>query len=179
VDIYKGYENMRNLVKTETNSRLFLDNPELRNGEFTEYVSYISYGTMEVITQPQILTTMGGAGPLHMLPWYIENMKGEGDSPVGRIKVVGSPQLMSTGVIRQNVPNQVFPATLEASVFQVFEIPGYGRLQNRAQVVITATVDSIPPFQALCQCSSALLYDDDNLPRGIIDGRALTILPMD
>jgi len=86
---------------------------------------------------------------------------------------------MSTGVIRQNVPNQVFPATLEASVFQVFEIPGYGRLQNRAQVVITATVDSIPPFQALCQCSSALLYDDDNLPRGIIDGRALTILPMD
>jgi len=78
VDIYKGYESMRNLVKTETNSRLFLDNPELKNGEFTEYVSYISYGTMEVITQPQILTTMGGAGPLHMLPWYIENMKGEG-----------------------------------------------------------------------------------------------------
>jgi hypothetical protein len=176
--MYKAFENMRNLVKTETNSRIFLDDPKLKNGEFTKYVSYISYGTMEVITQPEILTTWEGIGPLNMLPWYIENMRGEGDSSVGKIKVVGSPELMTTGVIRQNVPKQPFPATLEASVFQVFEIPGYGRLQNRAQVVISAIVDSIPPFEALCKCSAALLYDDNNLPRGIVDGRALTILPM-
>jgi hypothetical protein len=174
--MYEAFEGMRNLVRTETNSRIFLDDPKLINGEFKKYVSYISYGTMEVITQPQILTTLGGVGPLHMLPWYIENMTGEGDSSVGAIKVVGSPALMTTGVIRQNVSGQPFPATLEASVFQVFDIPGYGKLHNKAQVVISAVVDTIPPFDALCRCSSALLYDDQNRPRGIVDGRALTIL---
>jgi hypothetical protein len=177
--MYDAYKNMRNLVKTETNSRIFLDDPKQRNGEFTKYVSYISYGTMEVITQPEIITRWGEIGPLHMLPWYIENMQGEGDSPVGKIKVVGSPELMTTGVVRENVPGQAFPAMLEASVFQVFDIPGYGKLRNKTQVVISAVVDAIPPFQALCRCSAALLYDEQNQPRGIVDGRALTILPMD
>jgi hypothetical protein len=154
-----------------------LDDPKLIDGRFTNYVSYISYGTMEVITQPEVHTTWEGSGPLYMLPWYIENMKGEGETKLGTIKVVGSPELMTTGVIRQNVPGQQFPATLEASVFQVFDIPGYGRLQNRAQVVISAVVDAIPPFEALCKCSAAILYDELNRPRGIVDGRALTILP--
>jgi hypothetical protein len=176
--MYEMFQNMRNLVKTETNSRIFLDDPESKDGEFKNYLSYINYGTMEVITQPPILTRWGEGGPLYMLPWYIENMQGEGDSPMGRIKVVGSPELMTTGVIRQNVPGQAFPATLEASVFQVFEIPKYGRLVNRAQVVISAIVDALPPFGALCKCSAALLYDDQNVPRGIVDGRALTILEM-
>jgi hypothetical protein len=174
--MYKAFENMRNLVRTETNSRIFLDDPKLANGEFKNYVSYISYGTMEVITQPQILTTWEGTGPLYMLPWYIENMKGEGESRVGTIRVTGSPELTSTGVIRQNVLGQAFPATLEASVFQVFEISGYGKLRNKAQVVISAVVDAIPPFDALCRCSAAILYDEQNRPRGIVDGRALTIL---
>jgi hypothetical protein len=175
--MYEAFQNMRNLVKTETNSRIFLEDLQTRNGQFTRYVSYISIGTMEVITQPVIRTTWEGSGQVYMLPWYIENMKGEGESSVGTIKVVGSPELMTTGVIRQNVPGEQFPATLEASVFQVFDIPGYGRLQNRAQVVISAIVDAIPPFQALCRCSSAILYDEQNVPRGIVDGRALTILP--
>lgn len=174
--MYKAFENMRNLVRTETNSRIFLDDPKRVNGEFKTYVSYISYGTMEVITQPQIHTTWEGVGPLYALPWYIENMKGEGESSVGNIKVVGSPALMTTGVIRQNVSGQAFPATLEASVFQVFEIPGYGKLHNKAQVVISAVVDAVPPFDALCRCSAAILYDEQNRPRGIVDGRALTIL---
>lgn len=86
---------------------------------------------------------------------------------------------MTTGVVRENVPGQAFPAMLEASVFQVFDIPGYGKLRNKAQVVISAVVDAIPPFQALCRCSAALLYDEQNQPRGTVDGRALTILPMD
>ena len=174
--MFQAFENMRNLVRTETNSRIFLDDPTLKDGKFTKYVSYISYGTMEVITQPQIHTFQGDSGPWFMLPWYIENMQGEGDSSVGKIKVVGSPDLMTTGVVRQNVPGQTFPAVLEASVFQVFEIPGYGKLQNKAQVVISAVVDTIPPFDALCRCSPAILYDEANQPRGIVDGRALTIL---
>jgi hypothetical protein len=174
--MYEAFENMRNLVRTETNSRIFLDDPKSMNGEFKNYVSYISYGTMEVITQPELLTTWEDAGPLHMLPWYIENMTGDGESSIGTIKVVGSPALMTTGVIRQNVAGQSFPATLEASVFQVFDIPGYGKLHNKAQVVISAVVDAIPPFDALCKCSAALLYDEQNRPRGIVNGRALTIL---
>jgi hypothetical protein len=178
--MYKAFENMRNLVKTETNSRIYLEeDPKSFTGEFTRYVSYISYGTMEVITQPQILTTWGeGDEPVYMLPWYIENMKGEGASSLGAITVVGSPELMTTGVIRQNARSRQFPATLEASVFQVFEIPGYGKLHHKAQVVISGVVDAIPPFHALCKCSAAILYDDHNRTRGIVDGRALTILPM-
>ena len=176
--MYEMFKGLRNKVKTETNSRIFLDDPKLKNGEFKNYLSYINYGTMEVITQAPILTRWGEGGPLYMLPWYIENMQGEGESSLGRIKVVGSPELMTTGVIRQNVPGQPFPATLEASVFQVFEIPGYGRLVNRAQVVISAVVDAIPPFDALCPCTAAILYDEQNLPRGIVDGRALTILEL-
>ncbi len=176
--MYEMFAGMRNLVKTETNSRIFLDDPKLMDGQLKNYLSYVNYGTMEVITQPQILTPWNDVGPLHMLPWYIENMQGEGKSPLGSIKVVGSPELMTTGVIRQNVPDQAFPATLEASVFQVFDIPGYGRLRNKAQVVISGVVDAIPPFEALCRCSAALLYDDENRVRGVVDGRALTILPM-
>jgi hypothetical protein len=177
--MYQAFANMRNLIKTETNSRIFLDDPKLKDGKFTKYLSYINIGTMEVITQPEILTTWEGSSPLCMLPWYIENMQGEGDSAMGRIRVVGSPELMTTGVIRENVSNQPFPATLEASVFQVFDIPGYGRLHNKAQVVISAVVDTIPPYDALCRCTAAILYDDENNPRGIVDGRALTILAPD
>jgi uncharacterized protein DUF6004 len=175
--MYDMFSGMRNLVRTETNSRIFLDDPAKKDGKFTRYLSYINSGTMEVVTQPEIHTTWEGDGPFHMLPWYIENMQGEGDSSFGRIKVVGSPELMTTGVVRQKVSGQAFPAILEASVFQVFDIPGYGRLRNKSQVVIHAVVDTIPPFDALCRCSAALLYDEDNLPRGIVDGRALTILP--
>jgi hypothetical protein len=182
--MYEQFKGMRNLVKTETNSRIFLDDPKLKDGQLKHYVSYVSHGTMEVITQPPIRSQWAGSGPLYMLPWYIENMRGEGTptealrGPVkGPITVVGSPELMTTGVIRQNVPGQEFPATLEASVFQVFDIPGYGKLYNRAQVVISAIVDGIPPFEALCRCSAALLYDGENNIRGLVDGRALTILP--
>jgi hypothetical protein len=179
--MYDQYKGMRNLVRTETNSRIFLDDPKLKDGELKHYVSYINHGTMEVITQPEVRTQWEGSGPLHMLPWYIENMKGEGTPSIGPvkglIKVVGSPELMTTGVIRQNVAGQAFPATLEASVFQVFDIPGYGLLRNKAQVVISAIVDGIPPFEALCRCSAALLYDEENRVRGLVDGRALTILP--
>jgi hypothetical protein len=175
--MYQAFGNMRNLVRTETNSRIFLDDPKSRDGKLNKYVSYISYGTMEVITQPQVLATLEDSGPLHVLPWHIENMQGEGKSPIGTIKVIGDPQTMTTGVIRQNVASLPFPATLEASVFQVFDIPGYGILRNRAQVVISATVDAIPPFEAACQCSRAFLYDEENRVRGMVDGRVLTILP--
>ncbi len=179
--MYKMFENMRNTVRTETNSRIFLDDPKKKDGKFTNYVSYINHGTMDVITQPQVLMSVEGSELLWILPWYIENMRGEGSARTGNIdgpiKVVGDPGVMSTGVIRQNAAGVTFPATLEASVFQVSDIPGYGILRNRARVTITAIVDELPPFDALCKCDAALLYDEQNNIRGIVDGRALTILP--
>jgi hypothetical protein len=177
--MYEAFENLHNTVKTETNSRLFLDDPDLKDGVFSRYVSYVSYGTMEVFTQKVIRAPRDEGGQAAMLPWYIENMKGEGGSSIGNIKVIGSPELMTTGVIRQNSPDHMYPATLEAAVFQVFEMPGYGILHNKAQVMITAIVDAIPPFDALCKCSGALLFDEQNRPRGMVAGRALTILPLD
>jgi hypothetical protein len=84
--------------------------------------------------------------------------------------------MVSTGVIRQNVSSQQYPATLEASVFQVLDIPGYGKLYNKSPVIIQGTADSIPPFHLEARCCSALLFDDQNNPRGVLGGRSLTIL---
>jgi len=103
-------------------------------------------------------------------------MPSVGEAEVGTIKMNGNPGLLSTGVIRQNVSGQQQPATLEASVFQRLEIPGYGVLHNKFPVVVEGTTDSIPPFHTEAACRCALLFDDNNVPRGMVGGRSLTIL---
>ena len=178
--MYRAFQNVRTVTKTVTNGRLFLDDPKSKNGEFKRYVSVIFDGTMEVITQPQVITIWEDVGPLYALPWWVDNMPSEGFHPdFGTIKLTGNPALLSTGVIRQNVSGQQFPATLDAAVYQVFDIPGYGRLHNKYPVVVQGTVDAIPPFHTACGCRSALLFDDHNHPRGIIGGRTLTLMGND
>src|ERR1700730_3607295 len=153
--MYQAYEGVRAVTKTQTNIRLLLDDPKKRDGKFTNILNFIVDGTMEVHTQKQILTTepslaIGGAqsvGEIFMLPWWIGEMgPSRTMSALGEIVVRGNPGLISTGVIRQNTPALAFPATLEASVFQVFEIPGYGALHNKFPVLVDAAVDSIPPI---------------------------------
>jgi hypothetical protein len=82
-----------------------------------------------------------------MLPWYIENMKGEGDSSIGAITVVKQSGIDDN----RRDPPKCTTGLHEATVFQVFDISGYGKLQNRAQVVISAVVDEIPPFSSSLQ----------------------------
>jgi hypothetical protein len=175
--MFKAFENLRNVTRTQTNARLFLDSPDTKNGEFKRLVNVMFEGTMEVITQPQVFTSWGDLGPIYALPWIVDNMPSEGDSELGVIKLTGNPDMLSTGVIRQNAPGQEYPATLEASVHQVFDIPGYGKLHNKYPVVVSGAVDSVPPFYTACNCSVALLYDEKDQARGVIGGRVLTILP--
>jgi hypothetical protein len=175
--MFAAFANLRTQTRTQTNGRLFLDDPATKNGEFKKLVNVMFEGTMEVTTQPQVLTPWGDVGLVYALPWFVDNMPSEGDSDLGVIKLTGNPDMLSTGVIRQNAPGQQYPATLDASVHQVFEIPGYGKLHNKYPVVVQGTVDSVPPFYTACACSVALLYDENDQARGMIGGRVLTILP--
>jgi hypothetical protein len=175
--MFAAFENLRTVTRTQTNGRLFLDDPATKNGEFKRLVNVMFEGTMEVTTQRQILTAWGESAPLYALPWIVNNMPSEGKSDLGIIKLTGHPDMLSTGVIRQNAPNQSYPATLEAAVHQVFDIPGYGKLHNKYPVVVEGTVDSVPPLYTACACRCALLYDENDQPRGLIGGRVLTILP--
>lgn len=174
--MYTAFENMRALAKTRTNVRVFLDDPNKKDGNFSNYLSFILEGTMEVFTSAQAYTTWGDTGPLYVLPWYIGDMPSEGDSEVGIVKMNGNPGLLSTGVIRQNVSGQQQPSTLEASVFQSLTIPGHGVLHNKFPVIVKGVADSIPPFHTEAACACALLFDEADVPRGMIGGRSLTIL---
>lgn len=184
--MYKIYESARVVTKTQTNIRLMLDDPKKRDGKFTYILNFIVDGTMEVHTQKQFVTTQSAlgvaakgpsVGEICMLPWWIGEMgPSKTISALGEITVRGNPALVSTGVIRQDAPSLAFPATLEASVFQMFEIPGYGMLHNKFPVLVDAVVDQIPPFYALGACRCAILFDEDNVARGMAAGRSLTFM---
>lgn len=174
--MFQAFENLRTLTRTLTNIRLFLDEPGTPEGQFTKYLTSILEGTMEVFTEPQVQSHIGDVGPLFILPWHVGDMPSEGESDLGIIKMMGNPDLLTTGVIRQNLPSQEFPATLEAAVYQQFEIPGIGTLHNKYPVIIEGVVDSIPPFQTMARCRSAYLYDDNDKLKGVIGGRSLTLL---
>jgi hypothetical protein len=174
--MYRAFQNITTVTKTQTNIRLFLDDPATQNGEFKTYLTSILEGFMEVFTHPQVLSTWKETGPLYLLPWSVGEMPSEGDSDLGKITMTGNPQLLTTGVIRQNVPGQPYPAVLDAAVFQVFDVPGYGKLHNKYPVMIEGTVDTIPPFHTACGCNSAFLFDEHDKMRGVIGGRSLTLM---
>jgi hypothetical protein len=174
--MFAAFQNIRTVTKTRTNIRLFLDDPALKDGKFTKYVSAILEGTMEVFTGPQAYTVWDDTGPLYVLPWYVGDMPSAGDSNAGAITMTGNPGLQTTGIIKQNVAGQPYPATLQASVFQTLNVPGYGPLHNKFPVVVQGTVDAIPPYHTDAACLCALLYDDTNTPRGMVGGRSLTLL---
>jgi len=172
-DLVRAFQNLRTVTRTQTNGLLLLDDPKDRTGEFTNAVSVILDGTLEVFTQPPVLSREG----LYLLPWWIGEMPSRGTSMDGlEITVSSNPGLVSNGVIRQNVPDQTFPATLEAAVFQVFDVPGYGKLHHKYPVIINGDVNMIPPYHTIAKCSPALLFDEENNIRGMIAGRALTLL---
>jgi len=174
--MYTAFQNIRTVTRTQTNVRLFLDNPKTKDGKFARYVSVMLEGTMEVFTTAQALSVWEEVGPLYVLPWYVGDMPSEGKSDIGRITMGGTPGLVTTGVIRQNVVNQQFPATLDAAVFQTLNIPDYGPLHNKYPVIVEGTVDAIPPYYTVAKCLTALLFDDQGTPRGVVGGRSLTLL---
>lgn len=184
--MYQMYEGTRVVTKTQTNIRLMLDDPKKRDGKFSYILSFIVDGTMEVHTQKQFATTQSAlgveakgpsVGDIYMLPWWIGEMgPSKTKTVLGEVTVRGNPALISTGVIRQDTPSLAFPATLEASVFQMFEIPGYGTLHNKFPVLVDGAVDQIPPFHTLCTCRNAILFDEKNVARGMAAGRSLTFM---
>lgn len=170
--IYEAYGKLRTVTRTQTNVVLLLDDAKTRKRKLTNVVNVILDGTMEVFTQPPVLTREG----IYLLPWWIGEMPSVGKSTIGQIKMTGNPSLMTTGVIRQIVRDRPFPATLEAAVYQVLDVPGYGRLHNKYPVIISGDVQEIPPFFTVAKCNSALLLDEENDVRGMVAGRAITLL---
>ncbi|MBS0532660.1 MAG: hypothetical protein JSR72_01255 [Proteobacteria bacterium] len=182
--MYKMFAGARTVTRTQTNVRLFLkDDPKSRESKFTRVVNTILDGTMEVFTQQQFVTTIplydcaaASPGELTVLPWTVGDMPSSGPSEIGTIRMAGNPNLVSTGVITQNTPELRFPATLVASVFQVLEIPGYGTLHNKYPVIVSGSVDQIPPFYLVAACRCSALLDADNNVQGLIGGRSLSLL---
>jgi len=174
--MYAAFSNMQVATRTRTNVKFYLDDPTKRDGQFTNYISALLDGYMDVVTRPQALTVWNDVGPLYVLPWHVLDMPSEGESSVGTIRMNGNPNMLTTGVITQNVAGQAFPGTLQASVFNVIEIPGYGKLHNKFPVVVEGTADSIPPFHTEAACRCALLFDEQDNVRGMVGGRSLTIL---
>ena len=174
--IYAAFQRQKSLAKTRTNIRLFLDDPTKKDGVFDQYLTSILEGTMEVFTSDQVKTVWDDSGPLYILPWWIGDMPSEGESRLGTISMSGVDGMTSTGIIKQNVPNQAHPSTLQASVFQTINVPGYPPLHNKFPVIVEGTADSIPPWQTEAACRCAVLYDPDGNPRGVVGGRSLTIV---
>jgi hypothetical protein len=183
IEMYAAFAGQRTVTRTQTNVRIFLGDPKGSDAKITRVISVILDGTMEVFTQQQFFTTLPlldtdetSRGEMAVLPWTVGDMPSSGESEIGTIKMRGNPTMMTTGVITQNAPGLAFPATLIASVFQVLDIPGYGTLHNKYPVMITGTVDKVPPYHLLAACRCSMLVDDQNNVRGLIGGRSLTLL---
>ncbi|HTC03541.1 MAG TPA: hypothetical protein VK749_09090 [Xanthobacteraceae bacterium] len=181
--MYQRYTGLRTVTKTQTNVRLFLDDPNKRDRKFTKVVNVILSGTMEVFTQQQFTTTLPlfdcaavSSGELAVLPWTVGDMPSSGDSELGTITMRGNPDLLTTGIITQNTPELAFPATLVASVFQILEIPGYGTLHNKYPIIVSGSVDHIPPNGMVAACRCGALLDNNNEIRGLVGGRTLTLM---
>jgi hypothetical protein len=174
--MFKAFNNRTNITRTRTNVRLLLRDQKKAAGhsEFTKVVSVILEGTMEVTTLEQV--SIKERGEIFMLHWWVGDMPSQGESSIGTIRMNGNPNLVTTGTISQKVPGQAFPATLEAAVYQVLEVPGYGKLHNKFPVIVTADVDTLPPLYSEAACRCATLYDEKNIPQGIVTGRSLTFL---
>ena len=175
--MFEDFTELRTVTKTQTNVRLLLDDPESKGLRFTRLVNVIVEGTMEVFTQESFFIRTEDVGETFVLPWWIGEMPSVGRSSLGEIRMHGNPNLRSNGVIRQSAPGSAFPAILEAAVYQVFEIPGYGTLYNEYPVMIDAIVDEIPPFGVSAKCAKgAILLDESGVSRGVVGGRSLTLL---
>ncbi|MGB9366869.1 MAG: hypothetical protein WCE79_12745 [Xanthobacteraceae bacterium] len=181
--MYQSFVRMRTVTRTQTNVRLFLDDPKKRDQRHLRVVNVILDGTMEVFTQDQFTTTVplfncdaASPGELAVLPWTVGDMPSSGESELGTIRMEGNPNMLTTGIISQNSPSIPFPATLVASVFQVLDIPGYGKLHNKYPVIVSGKVDQIPPFFMVAGCRCSSLLDEENNVRGVIGGRTLTLL---
>lgn len=163
-------------TRIQTNARFVLADLEKDEPIFTIIVNAMLDGEMTVHTTEQCITNKEG-GELCVLPWWVDDMPSSGSSILGNITMGGNEKLLTTGVIRQNFSGHPFPATLDASVFNVFEIPGYGKLHHKYPVIIEGDVDEIPPFSTLARCKSgALLFNSEDKAVGYIGGRAITLL---
>jgi|SRR5215467_2237031 len=181
--MYQAFAEQRTVTRTQTNVRLFLDDPKTRDGRLTRLVNVILDGTMEVFTQRQFFTTTplfdcdaASPGELAVLPWTVGDMPSSGESSIGTITMRGNPGLTTTGIITQNTPEIPFPATLVASVYQMLDIPGYGTLHNKYPVIVSGKVDQIPPYYTVAGCRCSALLDEENNVRGLVGGRTLTLL---
>jgi hypothetical protein len=176
--MYQEFANTRIVTTTRTNVRLYLTPPNSQQLNFTNYVSVILDGTMEVFTQDPIRSVWEDKCALDALPWSVGDMPSQGQSSLGLITMNGNPNRLTTGIIRQNCSESAYPGTLEAAVFQILDIPGYGLLHNEYPVIIQGVVDSIPPFHTEAKCGRAILFDESGVARGMIGGRSLTILDL-
>lgn len=173
--MYSVFKNLRTVARTQTNVRLLMADPKARETSFTRIINVILDGTMEVFTGEPFKTQE--AGDIHYLPWWVGEMPSSGKSRIGEIKMTGNPALTTTGVIKQFVHGFAFPGILEAAVFQKLYLPEYGELHNKYPVMISAEVDEVPPFGILAKCAKgAILFDENNVAKGMIGGRSLTIL---
>lgn len=172
VKLYRQFSGMKVVTRTQTNVLLLLDSPKKRTGELCNVVNVMLEGTMEVNTTTPVVTRSGHV----LLPWWIGDMPNVGKSRLGEIKMYGDDRMTSSGVIRQDYSGRPFPATLEASVFQIFDIPGYPRLRNLFPVVIRGDVQEIPPFSTVAACPGAPLLDENREVWGMVGGRTLTLI---
>lgn len=172
VELYRQFAGLKVVTRTQTNGLLLLDSPKKRTGELTNVVNVMLEGTMEVYTTTPVVTRSGHV----LLPWWIGDMPNVGQSRLGEIRMYGDGRTTSSGVIRQDYSDRPFPATLEAAVFQVFDIPGYPTLRNLFPVIIRGDVQEIPPFSTVAACKGAPLVDDEHNVWGMIGGRTLTLV---
>jgi hypothetical protein len=126
-----------------------------------------------------VLKAAGLPETLSILPWEVTAMEASGTLPGGDpVKVTNVEGRTSSGIIRQRVKDQPFPADLEADVCAQIMMESTGTtLSLVTPVLVKARVEAIPPFGVeAVHCGSRALADSAGNLRGMLVGKSITLL---
>lgn len=201
--MYQQFENLENTIATRTDLRLLLEDPDDPRRGFVREVNVVANGTMTVRTgttfqaPSSVLDDQSSDGndapeapdspdipeeadTVSVLTWTVAAMSAAGSSILGEIRVSNYAGRPTFGTVQQLSSDSPFPARLNAEVCAVADIPGYGLLHTATSVPISADINTIPPFGVeAAHNNSAILVDEDEIPRGMIVGRSITLIGPD
>lgn len=171
--MFNEFESLQTDIEIQTDRRFFVANLKSRENVFDREVNVAMKGMIRV----KIGKAFRERDGVHVLPWTVTTMEQSGESELGTVRAKNNPKMPFYGTVRQNVSDRAFPAELQAAVYEIVTIPGYGDLQNISPIIISAEINAIPPFGIVAAHRTAGIFVDANgAERAILHGRTVSLV---
>jgi len=171
--MFEEFEKLKTDIEIRTDRRFLVSDKKRSDRAFDKEINATLTGTITVSIGKAFREEDGK----YVLPWTVTAMQQSGDSPLGTIKVRKNPKMPFYGTVRPQTTDRPFPAELEAAVYELVTIPGYGELHNVSPIIIGAEIGAIPPFGVTAaHRTNGIFVDASGNERAQLRGRSVTLV---